>query len=155
MVVKIIMNNKSKILKLKSFGAIALGQVLGLVFTVKSVSAQIFNPAIGESIGGSPDAAEAAASGEIFARYFVNMWNTLISVGGIAVLIFFLWGALEWITAGGDSSKIEKARNKITQSIVGLVILVSSFTILAYLGQLLFGTEFSILQFSFQTPGSE
>lgn len=109
----------------------------------------ITNPAIG-ALG---DDAEKAKSGELFTGYFVDIWNTIITVGGLIVLIMFLWGALEWITAGGDSSKIEKARNRILQSLIGLIILVSSVAIIGFISQLFFGTEFSILNLSFTSPG--
>ena len=111
--------------------------------------AQITNPVTGE-LGSD---AEAAASGELFVNYFVDIWNTVISVGGLIVLIMFLWGALEWITAGGDSGKIEKARNRIMQSIIGLLILVSSFVIIGFVSQIFFGDEFSLLNLTFTAPG--
>lgn len=104
-------------------------------------------------IGGLGDNPETAATGELATNYFVDIWNTLISIGGLVVIVMFLWGALEWITAGGDSGKIEKARNKITQAIIGLVILVSSFVILGFISQVFFGDEFSILNLTFTRPG--
>lgn len=111
--------------------------------------AQITNPVIGD-LGND---AEAASSGETVTSYFVTIWNTLISIGALAVIIMFLWGALEWITAGGDSSKIEKARNRIMQSLIGLIILVSSFVILGFISQAFFGEDFSILNLQFTGPG--
>jgi hypothetical protein len=95
---------------------------------------------------------DVASSGATFVSFFVLIWRALITVGGLAVLIFFLWGALEWIMAGGDSGKMQKARDKITQSIIGLVILVSSFTLIAFISQLFFGEEFNLLQLTFPTP---
>jgi hypothetical protein len=43
--------------------------------------------------------------------------------GALLVLMYYIWAAIEWITAGGDSSKIEKARTKIMQSTIGLIVL--------------------------------
>ena len=123
----------------------------GFLLAPSMVIAQITNPVTG-SLG---DDAEKAASGETFVSYFVSLWNTIISVGGIIVLVNFLWGALEWITAGGDASKIEKARNKIVQSVIGLLILVSSFVIIGFISELFFGEDFSILNLSFTRVGGE
>ena len=109
----------------------------------------ITNPITG-NLGNDPD---AASSGETFVGYFVDLWNSVISIGGFIVLIYFLWGALEWITAGGDAGKIEKARSRITQSIIGLLILVSSFIIIGFISQLFFGEEFSLLNLTFTSPG--
>lgn len=49
-----------------------------------------------------------------------------------AVLVFFylIWGGIEWITSGGESSKTEKARSKITNAVIGLVVLASAYAIL-------------------------
>lgn len=110
----------------------------------------IKNPVTGEF---GNDAA-AASSGATFVTFFILIWRALITIGSLAVLIFFLWGALEWIMAGGDTGKMQKARDKITQSVIGLVILVSSFTIIAFISQLFFGEEFNMLQLTFPTPES-
>lgn len=53
----------------------------------------------------------------------------LILVGAIATLVFMMIGAVQWITAGGDKGKIDSARNKITQAIIGLAIVVSVFAL--------------------------
>jgi hypothetical protein len=53
----------------------------------------------------------------------------------IFVFIFF-WGVVDWIWAGGDKEGIAKARQKITQSIIGLVLLSLSFAIMAIISQI-------------------
>lgn len=52
----------------------------------------------------------------------------------LAALMAFLWlimGGISWITSGGDKTKMEEARNKITHAIVGLVIVGSAWAIMA------------------------
>lgn len=78
--------------------------------------------------GSSPD-----ASPKQFAVTVATLWQTLILVGGLAFLLYFLWGGLEWIMAGGDKGKIETARGKITQGLIGLVILAASYVIIKFL----------------------
>lgn len=107
-----------------------------------SALAQITNPALGEQLGGDYLAAE---KGTTFTTYFVQLWQAFITVGGVAVLLFFIWGAIDWITAAGDSGKIEKARSKITQSIIGMVILAGSFAIIGFLSTIFFGENFNLL----------
>ena len=128
---------------------------LSLFVFAKSSLAQIKNPAVGEKLGGD-DA--AASSGATFASYLVTLWNAIITLGALAVILFFIWGAIEWISAGGDSGKLEKARGRILQSAIGLLILVSSYTIIGFLGSLLFGDQFNILNLSLpkagQVPGT-
>lgn len=122
------------------------------VFAVAPVAAQtgITNPAIG-MYGQSPD---AAASGTAFAGYLAIMWNTVISIGALLVLLYFVWGSIDWITAAGDKGKLEGARNKMLNAFIGLMLLVTSYTLIGFIGWLLFGTQFNILKpiFIFNNP---
>ncbi|PIY80947.1 MAG: hypothetical protein COY80_00045 [Candidatus Pacebacteria bacterium CG_4_10_14_0_8_um_filter_42_14] len=113
--------------------------------SITTVFAEIQN----KTIGILGDDSAKAASGVTFTYYFIVLWRSAITIGGLAVIILFLQGGIEWITAGGDSGKIESARNRLTQSAIGLFILVSSFTIIAYVSQLFFGTNFTILNLTF------
>jgi len=115
---------------------------------IPKASGGLTNPVIG-NLGNSPT---QAAAGVTFLTYFVFLWRAIISIGGLFVLLYFIWGAIEWINAGGDSGKITKARDRITQSMVGLIILVFSFVIIGFLGELFFGDNFNILLLSFPTP---
>lgn len=109
--------------------------------------AQIKNPAVKGDLGGHGGdvVVEAAESGKIFTNYFVQLWQAIIALGGLAVLLYFVWGAIQWITAGGDSSKIEKARNMIMQAVIGMIILVASFTIIGVISSVFFGDSFNLL----------
>ncbi len=68
-----------------------------------------------------------------FAVTMATLWQTIIIVGGLAFLLYFLWGGVEWITAGGDKGKIETARGKITQGLIGLTLLAASYVIIKFL----------------------
>jgi hypothetical protein len=121
---------------------------IGLLHPVAVKAAGIKNPVIG-NLGNNPT---KAADGTLFTAYFVNLWRVIMSIGAIMVLVYFIWGAIEWITSGGDKGKTEAARNRITNAVIGLIILVSSFTIIGFIGKLFFGTDFDILKLTFPTP---
>ncbi len=56
--------------------------------------------------------------------------NALVLVFAIAafiVLIMLIIGAFEWITSGGDKENVAKARNRIINALIGLVILAIAF----------------------------
>lgn len=55
--------------------------------------------------------------------------GTVLSVGGLALLVYLLMGGFNWLTSGGDKGKVESARNMITQGIIGLAILASVFAL--------------------------
>jgi hypothetical protein len=62
-----------------------------------------------------------------------------------------LWGAVDWILSGGDKEKVSNARKRITQAIIGLVILSLVFVIMAIAGQI---TGINALQSgAFKIPG--
>ena len=130
------------------FSTAVSSALIGCFLLVESVWAQIKNPVTG-NLGNDAD---KASRGETFLGYFVMLWRTTMTIGAIIVIVQFIWGAVDWISSGGDKGKIESARNKITQAIIGLIILVSSFTILGYVGQIAFGNQFSILKLTFPTP---
>jgi hypothetical protein len=104
----------------------------------------ISNPVIGDL--GVNDA--NTSSGGKFVEYTVYLWRAAITIGALAVIVYFLLGAFTWITSGGDKTKVEDARNKITNAIIGLVLLVSSFVLLSFLSKILFGGEFDLLKLS-------
>ncbi|HNQ16648.1 MAG TPA: hypothetical protein PKJ26_00480 [Candidatus Woesebacteria bacterium] len=115
---------------------------------IETAQAAITNPAVG-NLGNDPD---KAADGSLFLSQIVRYWNNIISIGGLLLLLFFVWGALQWITASGDKTKLEAARNRMLQAAIGLLILVSSFVIIGFVGNLLFGDTFQVLNFKFFTP---
>lgn len=47
-----------------------------------------------------------------------------ILVAAFALLIYLLLGAFEWIVSGGEKEKLTKAQLKITNAVVGIVIII-------------------------------
>lgn len=43
---------------------------------------------------------------------------------GILMLLYLMWGALDWIVSSGDKEKLTKAQQKIMNAIIGIIILV-------------------------------
>lgn len=72
-----------------------------------------------------------------FGIFMSSMMGAAMVLAAIAAFAFMLWGAVEWITSAGDKSKMESARNKITNSVVGLVVLAAVVAIYTVLQQFL------------------
>ena len=72
-----------------------------------------------------------------------SLISIFIIISFIAAFFFLLQGAFQWITSGGDEGKVEAARNRITQAIVGLVIVVAVWALFGlvedFLGVNVFG----------------
>ena len=80
-----------------------------------------------------PVAIRTGTPGAGLAFYIAQLWKTVVIVGGLGFLVFLIWGGIEWMLAGGDKAKTENATHKITNSLVGLLILVSSFAIVMFI----------------------
>lgn len=96
--------------------------IYNLTFGVSSVFAQgneITNPALGQITQ------KSAGAGLAF--YIAQLWRAIVVAGGIAFVIYLLWGGIEYMTAAGDKAKIDNAQHKITNSFTGLAILVGSY----------------------------
>lgn len=72
-----------------------------------------------------------------------------VVVAGLFTLVQFLIGGFTYITSGGDKAKVTEATNKITNSIIGLIVIAASFVIIAIISKLLFGSFTTILIPSF------
>jgi hypothetical protein len=62
-----------------------------------------------------------------------NVVNSLISIvfaaAGLLFLAMLFAGGIAWITAGGDPKAVAAARSRLTNALIGLVIVVAAFAI--------------------------
>lgn len=56
--------------------------------------------------------------------------GTLLIVSALLAFFYLILGGIQWITAGGDKTGMEAARNKITHAIVGLIIVGAAWAIM-------------------------
>jgi hypothetical protein len=88
----------------------------------------IFNPVIDPILGGE------GASGDLaIANLMARLFNALVLVGGLAVILYLAWGGFAWITAGGDKDRVEAAKHRITNAIVGMAVLLATVAVALFL----------------------
>lgn len=80
-----------------------------------------------------------------------GVMSFVLVIATLLVFFYLILGAFEWITSGGDKGKTEAARNKITASIIGLIIVAASYAILTLVLQFL---GFSGLNDVFRSTGN-
>lgn len=97
-----------------------------------SLLAQLRNPVLPPSIGGAKGATEKTG-GTAFGSIIGGIVGMLFIAGFLLAFLTLLMGALNWITAGGDKTKLESARNQITNAIVGVIIVGSAYAITSLL----------------------
>ncbi len=74
---------------------------------------------------------------DLTGKFFSSLITTLTIVGSLAFVVYFSLGALTWITAGGDKTKIGSAQSQMTQGVVGLIAMVASYFVIGIVGAVL------------------
>lgn len=82
-----------------------------------------------------------------------NLIRVATIVAGIWVMINFILAGWMYITSSGDSKANSEASSKMTNSIIGLVIIVAAYTIAALLGLIIFGDASYIINPKIQGVG--
>lgn len=59
-------------------------------------------------------------------------------VAGLLALFFLLLGAVAWITSGGNKENVDKARDKITNALIGVILIAVVLAIIVTLEQIVF-----------------
>lgn len=95
-------------------------------------SGDIGNPALGPTL---QDILEREGGIGFFQRVLPN-FVALGLVAGIIIFFFvMLIGAIRWISAGSDKAELEQARARITNGLVGIVLLLSIFALITVIEQ--------------------
>lgn len=115
--------------KFFSFG---LYLVIGLILATNPFSVQAFTVSPPAQVPVIP----YEAPGDAVSNLIGSVIQILVIISAFGVLIMLVWGALEWIIAGGDKDKISAARKRITNAIIGLVILALAGFIAALVGEI-------------------
>lgn len=90
---------------------------------------------IGEAVvtaGGNAQSVAAA-----FVALLSNVVGFMTLLGGIFFLIMFLQAGFNWLMAGGDSGKVDKAKARMTNSAIGLLIMIITVGIVGIVGGVL------------------
>lgn len=76
---------------------------------------------------------QKASTGAGLGRLVENIGSTiftfLTTLAGLAFLLYFVLGAIAWITSGGDAQKIEGAKNQMTSAAIGLIAVIAAYTV--------------------------
>lgn len=79
--------------------------------------------------GGAPNNAPTS-SYEALIRLFLGI---LIVASIVLFVVFFIWGGISWIMSGGDKQKLQSSKQKLTFSIIGLVVVFTAVIIINFL----------------------
>jgi uncharacterized protein YggT (Ycf19 family) len=122
------------------FALILVSFFLTSLFNPEQAFAQITNPFLGNSL-------QNISGSAFFARLLPALITLLLVIGTIIFVFMLIAGAIQWVTSGGEKGAYEAARNKVTNAIIGLIILFSLFAIVE-LVETFFGVSITTLNFN-------
>lgn len=74
--------------------------------------------------------------GNALNRVLSGIIGFLTVVGGLWFFIQFILAGYAWISSGGDKSRVEAAQQKITNSLIGLLVVVAAWVIIGVIGKI-------------------
>lgn len=80
----------------------------------------------GKAYTGSTSGVE---SGTALARIIGTVISVALGLLGVIFLVLLVYAGYNYMMAGGDEAKVEKSRDTIVRSIIGLVIVLSAYAI--------------------------
>lgn len=68
--------------------------------------------------------------------YISDIIGLITALAALFFIVYSFLAAFQWVTAGGDSGKVEKAKNRFIWGTLGLVLIVASYAIIGLIGSL-------------------
>ena len=105
------------------------GSIIGLIISVAATAIvnfviEILVGTARSNVVGTPD-----VDVEVLVR---NGFNTAYGIAALVAVGFIVYGGITFTMSKGDASKVNRARNMLLYSIVGLIVVVLAFTITTF-----------------------
>ena len=91
---------------------------------------EIGNPALGPSLQGLLSSEGGSA---FFSTFLPRALTLAFIIGSLIFFAMFVIGAIQWISSGGDKQALEAARGRITNALIGLVLLFVALAIIKFI----------------------
>lgn len=98
---------------------------------------QIVNPVLPGALGSGGKEAGPPAIGSIIS----SLIGVFLIMAFISTFLYMFLGGLDWITSAGDKAKLQTARDKITNALVGMIIVGAAWAVMMIAGNF-FGLDF-------------
>ena len=82
----------------------------------------------------------ATSTGSKANQLFAVVLGAFTLFAGIFFVIYFLMGALQWVSSGGVPESIEKAKKQISSALIGLIVVIAAYSISVIIGSV-FGLD--------------
>ena len=116
-----------------------------LLFNTKTVLAGQFDNIVGDdgktTYGLAEDISKGTLSNKSLIEIVGNVIHIILGLSALVTFVFIVWGGVEWTFSQGNPDVIAKARTRVINAAVGIIIISISFAI----------TEFILNQIKFVT----
>lgn len=68
-----------------------------------------------------------------FKQVIINLVKVILGFLGLLSVIIVLYGGFRWMTALGNEERVSLARGTLSSGLVGLIIILSSYALTAYI----------------------
>lgn len=68
---------------------------------------------------------------EDFTELVTNFLGWLLGIAGALAFLMFVWGGILYVTSAGDEQKAAKGKRIVTWTILGLIVILMSYSIIA------------------------
>ncbi len=116
-------------------------------FKIPQAFAQTPEELVGEiQVPDGVDLINQDSGAEIGIIFFLsNLIKLFTIIGGIWIMVNLILAAYLYITKGDSSDVSTKVRDKITMSVLGLALMIASYTVAALIGMIFYGDAAYIL----------
>lgn len=97
-------------------------KILTSIITIGLFSMCFLPMVVGAQGGPVPPQETLVTSTSDITRILGNIQKIMWAILFIVIVIMFIWAAITFVTAEGDPSKLEKARNRMLYGVIGIVI---------------------------------
>ncbi|HPL92871.1 MAG TPA: hypothetical protein PLB38_01145 [bacterium] len=119
-------------------GFLLLLGIIFFVFPIMTMAASDYGTSdLGTRLGYSTENVNQEILLEKVGR-FISIFLGLL---GVIFLVFILFYGFQWMTAGGDSKKVQSAKDGIVNLVIGLVLVLSAYAITSFVIKLLTGVN--------------
>jgi hypothetical protein len=94
----------------------------------------------------SPKGGDEEAAATVIENIISMGLGGVTIVAGLYFILVVVVAGFNWLSAGGDTGKVGKARDSIIQGLIGIVIIVAAYTIIGIVG--------SVFGLSLLNPGA-
>ena|SRR6056297_2748554 len=97
----------------------------------------VSNPTVNEALRAGDIGPGEGRATAFLASQTGSAIGTVLSFLGVIFLILTITGGIMWMTAGGNTEQVAKARKLITSAVIGLVIIFAAYALTSFIGDIL------------------